>query len=572
MKRPALTLLIAGCAASPPPPPEVPASTWRARAPAADDVIYLVMVDRFANGDPDNDANATSSDPRGWHGGDLQGVIDHLDELDELGVKTVWLTPIFKGRETDFRGWGPFHGYWVHGLDNMDPRFGTVRDLQWLSDGLHDRGMRLMLDMVYNHVDYDAPMVTEHPTWFHDAPSIEDWTDPVALEQGQVHGLPDLNQDNPEVATLLTRQTLTWIQSGRVDGLRIDAVRHISPRFVADLSAAARASAGEHLSVLGEIFDGDPEKLIATWRSTRTEDTRGLDAAFDFPLYYAMTDVFCDRAPVGRLAEALAGDRTDPAPGRWVTFLDNHDTPRLASRCPVQANAHAALLFQLTARGTPSITWGTETGLEGEEEPDNRRDMVFKTDHPTREFIKNILDFRSMSPALLNGRTRVVYLDSDLVIFVRQFMNDAVWVAVNTSTEAARFTPAGTITSVSVPPLSPGSWSEGTWTIPPGTALLTSRTDRARPGSNRTVRFTSDPTEALRVAGAGPSLGSWDPERALDISTGAGEISLPIGTVIAFKTVTATLPPMWSDPPNQFVLVTDDDGDLVVPVSAPSRP
>ena len=167
-------------------------TTVAPRAPDAADAIYFVMVDRFENGDPTNDGNIAPNDPQGWHGGDLQGIVQRLDTISEMGFKTLWLSPIHNGRDTNFHEWGAYHGYWVHDLASVHPPFGTYDDVRELSQALEERGMRLMLDVVFNHTGFDAPRRKSHPQWFHDTPSIENWADPVESVTHQVHGLPDL--------------------------------------------------------------------------------------------------------------------------------------------------------------------------------------------------------------------------------------------------------------------------------------------------------------------------------------------------------------------------------------------
>jgi hypothetical protein len=373
---------------------------YQPAAPPADDVIYFVMVDRFANGDPSNDGEIDPSDPTAFHGGDLQGVLDRLDYLQGLGARTIWLSPIFEMRTEKFYDWGAFHGYWVENLRAVEPRFGDAAKLRELSDALHARGMRLLLDVVWNHVAMDAALQAEEPAWFHPRVGIEDWDDPEQLVIREVHGLPDFAQEHPEVRDYLLFSSQKWLQEAQPDGFRVDAVRHMPRDFLADMAVELHGLAGPGFTLLGEDFQGDPVALAETWA------VGGFDSMFDFPMHYAMLDVFCDDRHPGRLAAMLSGDGAYPDAQRLVTFLDNHDLPRVMSRCEGDlGRVRRALAFQLTTRGIPALTWGLEAGFEGEGEPENRASMVFDAGHPLEEDLRTLLAFRRRHPALLEGVT-----------------------------------------------------------------------------------------------------------------------------------------------------------------------
>ncbi len=177
--------------------------------------IYFVMVDRFENGSKENDGTIDLNDPAAFHGGDLDGVISRLDWLQALGVDTVWLSPIFAMRTGKWHGFGAFHGYWTHDLASVEPRFGTEATLAKLSNEIHRRGMKLLLDLVLNHVGPDAPLLKAHPEWFHSNGGVTDWSNVHELENGDVHGLSDLAQENPEVAAYLSAATRRWLRAGQ---------------------------------------------------------------------------------------------------------------------------------------------------------------------------------------------------------------------------------------------------------------------------------------------------------------------------------------------------------------------
>jgi hypothetical protein len=174
--------------------------------------IYFVMVDRFANGDRSNDGDADPTDPQAFHGGDLAGLTSQLDWLQGLGVDTLWLSPVFRMRTAKWHGYGAFHGYWTWDSTTIEPRFGDEAALVALSDEVHRRGMKLILDVVLNHVGPEAPLVAQKPEWFHRKGGITDWNDPVQLTTFDVHGLPDLATERPDVAQHLVETSRRWLR------------------------------------------------------------------------------------------------------------------------------------------------------------------------------------------------------------------------------------------------------------------------------------------------------------------------------------------------------------------------
>lgn len=173
--------------------------------------IYFVMVDRFENGDRSNDGVVDANDPQAFHGGDLKGLITRLDWIQSMGFDTVWLSPVFKMRPTAWNGFGAFHGYWTWELDQLEPRFGDELLLARLREELDRRHMKLVLDVVLNHVGPDAPLVTKKPEWFHRRGGVTNWNDAEQLVMNDVHGLPDLAVEKPEVLEYLLNATRRWL-------------------------------------------------------------------------------------------------------------------------------------------------------------------------------------------------------------------------------------------------------------------------------------------------------------------------------------------------------------------------
>ena len=551
------------------------------------DPIYFALIDRFANGDTTNDGVVDRTDPAAWHGGDLKGLMAHLDELASLGVRTLWLSPVFKSRYEPFFGHGAFHGYWTEDLRKIDPRFGDSRDLETLATELKRRGMKLVLDVVLNHVGYEAPILSQHPDWFHKRGAITHWDDPDELVNFDVHGLPDLAVEKEEVYQYLVTSSAAWVGAVHPDGFRLDAVKHIPLAFWKRYNAEIHERAGRSFLLLGEIFEGSP------WLLAEAQRAGDFTAVFDFPLHYALTDVFCDDKPIGRLAATLAADRFYNDPNSLVTFLDNHDLPRILSACHGELpRVLAALTFMLTARGIPSLTYGTEVGLEGSHEPENRGDMRFGAATPEAraltDRIRRLLVARREHPALSYGTSQISSLDPDRLVVLRAAGDDAALIAVNWSAEHSQMTlplaPKDTIITDGLT----GAPITGARLDLPGHGVavllfsprneagrneLRNLTQVARTG--RTVRFevTTGPTGVgteLFVVGLGPELGNWQPDHGLgplfaDGTRSTREVVLPIGSVFEYKLVARRGTQLtWESRDNRYLFVTPGDGPLHV--------
>ena len=519
------------------------------------DAIYFVLVDRYRNGDPSNDADADPSDPQAFHGGDLRGVIDDVDRLAGMGFRSVWLSPVWATRDERVGPWGAFHGYWQEDPGAVEPRFGTEAELVELSEALRARGMGLILDVVTNHVAQGAPLVAEKPDWFHTNGDIVDWGNPEEAIVNDVHGLPDLAQENPAVRDWLVGHGEDWIRKLQPEGFRLDAVRHVGVPFWADYNAAMRAVGGEDLALIGELFDGDPATVADWWMKG---DFGGM---FDFPLHYALLDVVCGDEPVGRLASVLAQDRHHPDPTQLVTFLDNHDLPRLASRCGDDAVGDA-LSALMALRGRPSITWGTELGLDGAEEPHNRADFAWDAARPYEKQIVHGLKLRAAHPALRSADREVLALTDDRIAFLQRDGGAAV-LAINAGTDDWELE------------LPEGTWSETTrgaaissLRVPAGAVGVAVGTTTRAPLEARPVALSVTVSDAplskgasLVLVGAGPELGNWDPAAGIEASrTDDGfraTTSLPAGHVLEYKFVVRGSDGSltWEDRPNRYLLV-----------------
>ncbi len=521
-----------GATQAPPPEPAV-----QPVPPDAPEVLYFVFVDRFANGDPSNDGSVDPSELQAWHGGDLAGVRQRLDHLQGLGVTRVWLSPVFASRQQDFHGWGAFHGYWITDPTTVEPRFGTTEELRALSDDLHARGMKLDLDVVWNHVAWEAPVRAEHPEWFHPDTPITDWEDDTQRIEGWVHGLPDLAQEQPEVAAWLAETSLGWLEAVAPDGFRIDAVRHMPPAFIRAMGETLHAAAGSDFRLLGESFTGDP------WLLAESRREAGLDAVFDFPLRYALVDAFCHGRSLGRVGAILSLDRYHDDPNTsLVTFLDNHDVKRVTHECGGDLDkVRAALDTQFALRGVPMISYGTEAALDGGEEPENRADLPWDQPHPLAEDLRRLTRRRAEHPALAEGNLTVLEASDDRLLLRRESRDEALNLAVTRS-------------GVTLLPATGHPW------VPDLREVIVTVRD-APPGAT------------IALTGTGPDLGNWAPPEAhVAGPDGTVRFEAVLGDVLEYKLVaTGGETVAWEPGDNRYTQVRYGDGPLALDLVWGSR-
>jgi glycosidase len=425
------------------------------------DVMYLIMTDRFADGDPSSDPHPSQRDlPRGWHGGDFRGVQQHLSYIQQLGVTTVWLTPVYDNSNER----QAYHGYSATNLYGTDPHYGSLADLQSLARALHARGMKLVLDTVPNHVGPNNPWAVDPPApqWFHGTPAHhhESTGDFAALmdphstpheRHSVTHGwfgnvLPDLNQENPLVRQYLIQNVIWWIQTTAADGLRYDTFFFVGRPFWQSLNGELH-TLYPRLTEVGETWSPNPvnTSFFAGGVSHDGVDTK-LWTPFDFPLCFAIRAALShhDSVPGGpvvhndmrALPEVLSEDWLYPHPERLVVFFGNHDMERFLSQPGVTvADLKLAYALVATLRGTPEIYSGDEIAMRGGNDPDNRHDFpggfpgdqqnaftaAGRTPEQTEvhDWVQSLFQFRAHHPALYNGQQQDLFTDPSAFVYVR---------------------------------------------------------------------------------------------------------------------------------------------------------
>lgn len=450
-----------------------------------DDAMYLIMPDRFANGDPANDEPAEAkgsydrSKPRAYHGGDLRGIQNHLQYLKDLGVTTLWLTPIVKNGAAE-----DYHGYGSVDLYAVEPHLGAMKDYQDLVAAAHKQGLKIFFDIVPNHVGPKHPWVSNPPLpdWFHG--TLQHHLDSFSPIKGSLYGkaggeaaandpfealidphapmrmkrnltegwffdvLPDMNTENPVVEQYLLQNSIWWTEISGLDGFRVDTFPYVGRKFWANWHAGLHLLY-PRLTTIGEVFHPDPSVTSFFVGGTKHDgiDSR-LTTVFDFPMFFTLRDVLLRNAPVGRIADVLRHDSLYAHPEMLVPFFANHDVSRFAS-AEGSSSAKLKLAFglTLTLRGIPEIYYGDEVGMPGGGDPDNRRDFpggwigdankAFTQAGRTREqqeifsYVQALLKLHREHAALRGGWLWHLASDETSYVFARESEEERLVVAFN---------------------------------------------------------------------------------------------------------------------------------------------
>lgn len=456
-----------------------------AQGVTSEDFIYLAMPDRFSNGDPTNDHGKGMRDQSlnrdsiyHRHGGDLQGVINHLDYLQSLGVTALWLMPVLENDMPDRTE----HGYAITNHYKVDPRLGSSALYRKLAQELHQRNMKLIQDAVYNHVGLYHFFVQEKPThdWLHEWPVYTNTTykdqplmDPYASEADKKRSsdgwftrfMPDLNQHNPYVANFLIQHALWCVEEFKVDGWRIDTYIYNDLEF---MNRCNQALIDEYpnISLFGETWvHGTANQAFFTRNTFDIPFKSNLPGVTDFQtnLYgigNAVNEPFGWTNGVNRLYQTLANDFVYEDAMKHVIFLDNHDMSRFFSVVNEDVRKQKmGLAWLLTARGIPQMYYGTEILMKGISNPDGwvrldfkggwKEDKVNKftaagrTDQENEvfEWTKALANFRKNASALKTGKFMQYVPENGVYVYFRYDDNQTVMCIMNSNEEAATVDP-----------------------------------------------------------------------------------------------------------------------------------
>jgi glycosidase len=453
--------------------------TQFAQGVSSPDFIYLLMPDRFSNGDYTNDRipgmldqslNRDSLYER--HGGDLKGVINHLDYLQELGVTALWLTPVL---ENDLPAITT-HGYAVTNEYKIDPRYGGEQAYEALSDSLHKRGMKLIEDAVFNHVGIKNIFFMDPPVndWVHHWPNYTNTSykdqplmDPYAAQMDKdtmSNGwftplMPDLNQSDPYVANFLIQHAIWYIERFGIDGVRIDTYAYNDLAFMNRCNSAIKEEY-PHISIFGEtwVHGVIDQSYFCENNYTNIPFKSNLPGTTDYQeLLYgilpALNDKFEWTGGVNKLYSTTAQDFVYKNPMNEVIFLDNHDLPRFYSVIGENINKYKmGIGWLLTFRGIPQLYYGTEILMKGFTNPDGYVRMDFKggwkedlvnkftpegrtaDENTAFNYLKTLANFRKNSPALTIGKLRQYVPQEGLYTYFRYTSDQTIMCIMNTDT------------------------------------------------------------------------------------------------------------------------------------------
>lgn len=447
------------------------------------DVIYLMMPDRFANGNPDNDTiegmleSADRSNPQRRQGGDIQGVVENLDYIKDLGVSAVWFTPLFENDMTT--KYGAYHGYAATDLYKVDRRFGSNEEYKAMIETVHENGMKVIMDMIHNHIGDQHWWMKDLPTkdWVHDYEKLGQTnfrgsvaSDPYASEFDSrklvdgwfVPEMPDLNQDNELLTDYLIQNTLWWIEYTGVDGIRMDTYVYPDKDYMARWSKEV-LEAYPTFNIVGEAWVNTVAGE-AYWQ----EDKDGVDDGYDselpsltdfqfaFAVRKAFNEDFGWTEGLSQLYYVLSQDFLYSDPMMNVTFLDNHDMSRFFEHIGKrEAEFKMALAWLMTTRGTPQIYYGTELmmGHEnrgGDDEvwrqtmpggfPNDSRSVFTKEgrtqkENEIHEYTKKLIHWRNSSPAIHEGKLVHFIPQDNVYVYFRVHKDQTVMVVMNNSEE-----------------------------------------------------------------------------------------------------------------------------------------
>lgn len=446
------------------------------------DVLYLIMPDRFANGDKSNDIiegmkedKIDRNEQYARHGGDFKGISNNLDYISDLGVTAIWLNPI---QENDMKE-GSYHGYAITDYYNVDKRFGSNEEFVELVEKSHQKGLKIVMDMIFNHCGSEHFFFTDKPSddWFNNSKEYEQTSyktitqyDPYvansdksyAVDGWFVETMPDLNQKNRHVLRYLIQNSIWWIEYAGINGIRQDTHPFADFDGMAQWCAEVTDEYPD-FNIVGETWYSNSPAIAYWQKDSKLAAPRNsnLKTVMDFPLLLSMSKAFDEETNwengLHRLYETLSQDIVYPDPENILIFLDNHDTSRFFTS-EEQTNDFnrykQAMAFLLTTRGIPQIYYGTEIlmpALKQEGDGYLRRDFpggwegdiqnAFtnngRTDKQNKayNYTKKLLDWRKGNKVIANGSLKHFSPHDGIYVYERKLGDKSVVVVMNGTSE-----------------------------------------------------------------------------------------------------------------------------------------
>ncbi len=442
---------------------------------SSSDVIYLLMPDRFVNGDPGNDSVAgmaehrDRSNPDGRHGGDLQGVTDHLNYLADLGITALWMNPFLENNNPKYS----YHGYAITDFYRTDPRLGTNEMFVSLVEACHRKGIKVIMDQILNHASIQHPFMQDPPdeSWVHQHPEFtrsnfraSTIMDPYASQYDRDrmlngwfdHHMPDLNQKDPLLLRYLIQNSIWWIEYANLDGIRLDTQPYPDGDATAAWSSALFMEY-PFFNVVGEAWMQQESMTAYFQKDTPNPDgyNSGIPTVTDFPLYYALNRSFNEKEGwdegLARIYLLRAQDYLYGNPDKKLLFCDNHDLNRFYSGIGEDMNAYRmGLTYIMTSPGIPMIYYGTEilaTGFESQGHGFIRTDFPggwqedavncfivagrTESQNEAFDFLQKLLSWRKTNPAIHSGKMIHFVPEDGIYVFFRESEDATVMVIFN---------------------------------------------------------------------------------------------------------------------------------------------
>ena len=445
----------------------------------ASDALYLLMPDRFANGNPNNDvvpgmldAKVDRNDPNARHGGDLAGIEQHLDYFSDLGVTALWFTPVL---ENNMQG-GSYHGYATTDYYKVDPRFGTNEEYRQLIEKAHQRGIKIVMDMIFNHCGVDHVWIKDMPSkdWFNNpdhqnnfvqtsfklTPHVDPYVSQYDFHQMNdgwfVPSMPDLNQRNPHVIRYLIQNSFWWIEYAGIDGIRMDTYPY------ADYDAMSRwmAELNEeypNYNTVGETWVTEPAYTAWWQKDSKLSAPRNsnLKTVMDFSFFDKINIAKNEQTEtwfkgLDRVYNNFVYDYLYPNPASVLAFIENHDTDRFLGEGQNLALLKQATTLLLTTRRIPQLYYGTEilmNGVKAKSDGYVRKDFpggwagdkqnAFTPEGRTPEqnecynFYKTLLNWRKGNDVIAKGSMTQFMVQNGVYAYARQYEGKTVFIILN---------------------------------------------------------------------------------------------------------------------------------------------
>ncbi|MEI6677741.1 MAG: glycoside hydrolase family 13 protein [Mariniphaga sp.] len=438
------------------------------------DVMYLIMPDRFANGDPSNDSmpdqleKGNRNNPNGRHGGDLKGIEDHLDYIKENGYTAIWVNPVL---ENNMPGVS-YHGYSTTDFYKVDSRFGTNADYRRLSAEAKKKGIKMVMDMIFNHCGLshwwmkDIPMkdwINEYPNYKitnHKKSTVQDpygsEADSKEFTDGWfVPSMPDLNQRNPYLANYLIQNSIWWIEYVGLDGIRMDTYPYPDRQMMADWTKKVMDEYPK-FNIVGEEWNTNPA-AVAFWQKGKINPNgyvSYLPSLMDFPLQDAIVKSMNDGWGLNHLYETLSLDYLYPMADNLVIFAENHDTERFFTAIgDNMSKFKTAMTFLMTTRGIPQVYNGGEIlmkGLKRDGDGAMRKDFpggwqddqingfkgigLTEDQADVQKFMKKLVNWRKGKTLIHNGFLKHYYPMDNFYVYFRYKDKESTMVILNLNT------------------------------------------------------------------------------------------------------------------------------------------